>query len=122
MISALRSCAELRSYRWISIPLLLASSFIPLTAAQWFGWGLLGMALGLPFYGTLALITYWRLQDACYSSAWLIPMILIFHFGPKWEVGPLDIHPSGLISLIPVVIGWFAPSRRTEGLDPALAE
>ena len=61
----------------------------------------------LPFYVMLVLLTYYRVQNASLSSWWLLPMIAVFHVGPKWEAGLIDVYPAGLICLLPMVLGWL---------------
>jgi hypothetical protein len=100
-----------REYRVASVALLAAAILIPPLLAWTLGWQLLAFAAGLPFYGMLVFLTYARFRDASISSLWLIPMIFIFHLGPKWEIGAMAFYPSGLISFVPVVMGWMARQR-----------
>lgn len=119
MRNLLKRYSARREYRLVSslligalILTLLSAGLIPVEAAYTDFWGLLAFALGLPCYIGLVGLTYYRLQRAAVSSAWLSLMVFVFHIGPKWELaGPLSFHPSGLISLIPVIIGWIARDR-----------
>ncbi|MFL6857189.1 MAG: hypothetical protein ACJ8EB_04695 [Allosphingosinicella sp.] len=92
---------------------MAASIIVPSLLSWAFGWQTAAFAAGLPFYGALVILTYLRLRDASVSNLWLILMIFIFHFGPKWEIGAVALYPSGLISLIPVATGWVARDGRT---------
>jgi hypothetical protein len=81
---------------------------IPLVLAEYLGWKFLGFAVGLPFYVVLVLLTYYRLKNASLSSWWLLPMIAAVRVGPKWEVWSIDLYLTGLISYLPVILGWLA--------------
>lgn len=119
MRSLLKCYSTRREYRLVSsllivalILTLLSAALIPDETAYLGFWGLLAFALGLPCYIGLVALTYYRLQRAAVSSAWLFLMVFVFHVGPTWELaGPLSFHPSGLISLVPVIIGWTARDR-----------
>ncbi|SRR5260221_8577291 len=74
------------------------------------------LAIELSTYLALVILTYFRLRDASMSVWWLILMIVVFPIGPIWVVrtwdwGGIAIAPSGLIPLIPVLIGWFAKKK-----------
>jgi Na+(H+)/acetate symporter ActP len=73
----------------------------------------------LSAYLALAILTYFRLRNASRSAWWLILMGLTFPIGPvwivrSWEWGGIAIAPSGLIALLPVIIGWFAIGRQAK--------
>jgi uncharacterized membrane protein YhaH (DUF805 family) len=108
MLSILQSYSGRREYRLASILLLAGGILMPVLLAKLLGWEFLAFAVGLPFYAALVLLTYYRLRNASLSSAWLGLMIVVFHVGPKWEMGSIDLYPTGLISLVPVVMGWLA--------------
>jgi uncharacterized membrane protein YhaH (DUF805 family) len=70
-------------------------------------------------YLCLAVLTYFRLRDASRSAWWLILMLVVFPIGPTWvlrsgEWGGVALAPSGLIPLMPVIIGWFAVGRHVK--------
>ena len=119
MRSLLKRYSARREYRFVSSLLiaalvltLLSAALIPDETAYWDYRGLLAFALGLPCYIGLVALTYYRLQRAAVSSAWLFLTVFVFHVGPTWEwAGPLSFHPSGLVSLVPVIIGWIARDR-----------
>jgi hypothetical protein len=112
-----------RGYRMASVVLVVASLLLPTLLSGMLGWRWLALASGLPFYCALIFLTYARFRDASISVLWLIPMFLIFHFGPEWESGPVALHPSGLISFLPVVVGWMARDGRAESnLAPHVSE
>jgi uncharacterized membrane protein YhaH (DUF805 family) len=75
--------------------------------------------IGTVSYVTLFVLTYFRLQSASVSTWWLLLMIVILPVGPSWvltssELIRISFAPSGLIPLVPVLIGCFAAdtSRR----------
>lgn len=79
------------------------------------GWAWLAFVLGLPIYATLVWLTYYRLKDASLSSGWIVLMILVFHFGPKWDAPePFQLYLGVLLNFVPVMMGWIAPSRKAE--------
>jgi hypothetical protein len=127
MRDLLKRHSSRRDYRLASVLLTIASIAIPLSTAlistgtpNMDLWGMLAFLLGLPFYVGLVVLTYYRFQRAAVSSAWLVFMVFLFHVGPRWvPAGALDFHPSGLIALLPVVIGWLAPD--TNELAPSIA-
>lgn len=100
-----------QEYRLASSILLVGSIAFPLVLAFAWGWGFLPFVIGLPFYIALVVLTYHRLQDASLSSGWLILMILAFNIGPSWDIGGMHLYPSALVNLVPVILGWFAPTK-----------
>lgn len=108
MLAVLQSYSGRREYRLVSILLLIASILVPMLLAQHLGFKLLAFVVGLPFYAALVALTYYRLQNTSLSSGWVLLMVLLFHAGPKWQVGSLDLYPTGFVSLLPVIMGWFA--------------
>lgn len=81
--------SDRRRYRLASVA-LLAGSALPFLAAiaklSW-GWTLLTFAVGAAFYIALVVLTYYRLRDARLSGWWLVPMVMAFNVGPKWDLG-----------------------------------
>jgi len=112
-----------QEYRLASVVLVagaMLSVYSLLVIEPTWAFGLLAFAMGAAFYAALVFLTYFRLRDATLSGWWLLPMILVFHIGPRWELrswewGHLGFSLSGLISLVPVIIGWFAATRNPEG-------
>ena len=109
----LKRSAERSEYRIISAILVLSE--VPIAIAILEGWVvatwisfLIAVSSGL----LLIFLTYRRLRNASLSAWWLSPMLLSFHVGPSWHLGAFSYWPSGLIALVPVIIGWFAPSSR----------
>jgi uncharacterized membrane protein YhaH (DUF805 family) len=104
--------AERSRYRLASIALMLAS-FLALS----------GVFIGVPDWLcflaaaslsiALTVITYHRLRDAGLSGSWVLLMILQFGIGPTWHLSDyVTVNFSGyLISCVPVILGWFAPSN-----------
>ena len=95
----------------ISLPLMMELSWI---------WGWLAFGIGGVLYVALICLTYYRLKNAALSGWWLLPMVVVLHIGPRWELatwewGWLAIQPSGIISLVPVIIGWFADTSNPQG-------
>ena len=110
-----------KEYRRASIVLGAGAAlpFISLTMGLAWGWSLLAFAVGMAFYIALAVLTYRRLHDAWLSGWWLLPMIMQFHLGPRWDLGnSITFYPSGFIALVPIMLGWFAASRGPETLPP----
>lgn len=75
-------------------------------------WGVVALALASLSYFALFVLTYFRLRDGGLSSWWLLLMIVIFPVGPSWSLaswdwGSLSVAPSGLLTLLPVIIGWL---------------
>lgn len=109
--------ARRREYRLASIALIagcLLCVYLPLAITVTWGWAGLAFAIAMLFYVTLFVLTYFRLRNASLSTLWLLFMIVVFPIGPRWELGAWDwgeiaFAPSGFISLIPVIMGWFAP-------------
>lgn len=102
-------------YRAASAGLIIASFVVPLGVLMLGGWAWLAVILDLPVYAMLVWLTYYRLQDASLSSGWIVLMLLVFHFGPKWDAPePFQLYLSVLLNYVPVMIGWIAPSRRAE--------
>ena len=108
MLTWVMKFSKQRQYRPISVAFLVASLLVPALLSAEVGWEFMALAAGLPFYVVLIALTYARFRDASISSLWLLPMVFIFHVGPKWEIGPIGFYPSGFISFLPVVIGWIA--------------
>ncbi|GAA4748406.1 hypothetical protein GCM10023264_13100 [Sphingomonas daechungensis] len=107
-----------QEYRLASFA-LISGLILSLNLSQ--SWALLAFAIGGLSYVALVLLTYFRLQDASLSGWWLLPMILVFHVGPRWELGSwawgsITFYPSGFIFLVPVIIGWFAATRNPDAL------
>jgi uncharacterized membrane protein YhaH (DUF805 family) len=74
------------------------------------------LAIELAAYLALVILTYFRLRDASRSAWWLILMLVVFPIGPTWVLrswgwGSVALAPSGLIPLIPVLIGCFAKKK-----------
>src|SRR3954447_16040251 len=117
-----------QEYRLVSVVLVagcVLASYLPLITRLSGGWAALAFATAMSFYVALAALTYFRLRNASLSSWWLLPMIFVFHVGPRWELGSWEwgsssFEPSGLISLVPIVIGWFATARNSD--EPATTE
>jgi uncharacterized membrane protein YhaH (DUF805 family) len=90
------------------IPILLLLAVEPTKADLGFV-----LAIELSVYFALLMFTYFRFRDASQSAWWLVLMLVVFPIGPTWIVrewdwGGIAFAPSGLIPLIPVLIGWFA--------------
>ena len=107
-----------REYRLASIA-LIAGLILSINLSP--VWALLAFGIGGLSYAALVVLTYNRLQDASLSGWWLLPMVLIFHVGPRWELGSwewvsITLYPSGFIFLVPVIIGWFAATRNPDAL------
>jgi len=108
-----------REYRVASIA-LIAGLILSFNLSP--RWALLAFGIGGLCYLALVLLTYFRLRDASLSGWWLLPMIMLFHVGPRWELGSwvwgsIAFYLSGFIFLVPVIIGWFAA---TQNPDPML--
>jgi uncharacterized membrane protein YhaH (DUF805 family) len=83
------------------------------------GAALLAVAISISSYVVLAILTYHRIRDASLSGWWLLPMFIVFHVGPQWQLGSWwwgssSFTPSGIISFLPVIIGWFATAKNAE--------
>ena len=124
----IRRFSSRREYRLASI-VLLAGLIVVLNLLLMTelagGLAALAFVIGAALYVALVFLTYFRLQNALLSAGWLLPMIVVFHVGPRWtlgswEWGSISLHPSGLIALIPVMIGWFAATKNPK--DPNARE
>ena len=113
-----------RQYRIVSsllVGVIALSLGLPLLIKPQWGWTLLAFVIGAALYIGLTLLTYFRLRDASLSGWWLLPLVLQFNIGPKWfsadwEWSHISFYPSGLICLIPIIIGWVAATRKPQ--DP----
>ena len=102
-------------FRAASAVLIILSLVVPLSVVTLGAWAWLAFMLGLPVYAMLIWLTYYRLQDASLSSGWIVLMLMVFHFGPKWGAPePFQLYLSELLNYVPVIIGWIAPSHRAE--------
>lgn len=108
MASIVHRLSTIQNYRWVSFALILATLFVPvlmvgLGAKVW-----AADLAALPIFLALVVLTYHRLRNANLSGWWIVPMVLVLNFGPKWDgPAPLTLHLSHLIHLIPVVLGWL---------------
>ena len=98
----------------VSAILVTAVGEIPSVAAA------VAIALSVSCYISLAILTFLRLRDAALSGWWSLPIILIIHVGPRWQIGSwswgsISFTLSALICFVPVVIGWLAVSTRSGG-------
>lgn len=123
-----RRFSSRREYRLASI-VLLAGLIVVLNLLLMTemagGLAALAFVIGAALYVALVFLTYFRLQNALLSAGRLLPMIVVFHVGPRWTLGSWDwgsigFHPSGLIALIPVMVGWFAAPKNPK--DPNARE
>lgn len=110
MRSFISSYANRQKYRPASIALLLGAILPYLSPAIGLeaGWILLAFAAGMICFIGLVTLTFYRFRNAGLSIWWLALFIVTFHFGPEWELGySINFRPIGIISLIPVLLGWF---------------
>lgn len=100
--------SEIQNYRWASLALITAMTFLPvlmmrLGALEW-----VAVLAGLPVYVALVVLTYQRLRNANLTGAWIALMIVVVNLGPSWDgLEPLTFHLSHLLHLIPVALGWI---------------
>lgn len=112
-----------REYRLASA-VLIAGCLLPLgilvgvpASRSWTG---AAFVVSLLLYFALFALTYFRLQDASMSNWWLLPMIIVVPFGPRWELASwasssIVFAPSGILPLVPVAVGWFARTAAHPG-------
>src|SRR5262245_12397570 len=123
MRGLLERLSKRHEYRTASIVLVAASilsiySLVLVDEPTWTQ-SVVVIGLGGLSYFALFVLTYFRLRDALLSSWWLLPMIVVFPIGPSWPLaswdwGFLRVSPSGLVALVPVIIGWFASPNDPE--------
>jgi uncharacterized membrane protein YhaH (DUF805 family) len=100
--------SAIQIYRWASVALIVAMILLPvlmmrLGALEW-----VATLTGLPIYVALVVLTFHRLRNANLTGWWIILMILVLNFGPRWDgLEPLTFHLSHLLHLIPVALGWL---------------
>jgi uncharacterized membrane protein YhaH (DUF805 family) len=110
--------AERSRYRPISIALefatYLALAAVLVGVPSWLCF-LLAASLSV----ILTIMTYHRLRNGAFSGAWILLMILQFGVGPTWHLsGHLTVNLGGtLISCVPVILGWLAPTNASEYAD-----
>lgn len=114
MTALLTPPGDIRTYRWLSLLLLVGMVIVPMTAlamgaSRWVA----VLLLGFPLYITLVVRTWQRLRNAGLSGWWILPLLIGMNFGPHWE-GPwqMDFHLSQILNLIPVVLGWCVRAPR----------
>jgi ABC-type Co2+ transport system permease subunit len=90
MRDLLKRFSSRRDYRLASLALVallvaivLGTLLIPADTPHPNLWGLLAVFLGLPCYVVLAWLTYYRLQRAGVSTAWLFLLVITIDIGPK---------------------------------------
>lgn len=74
----------------------------------------LGPVTALPFALILIVLTFCRMRDAGLSLGWALPMVVTLNFGPSLELPGLTLYLSNAVYLIPLALGWTAPSRSVE--------
>ena len=107
---------ERSRYRPASILLELSSAL-----------ALLGVFLGIPGWLCvltavplsiiLAIMTYHRLRDGGFSSAWVWLMVVPLGIGPTWHLSEhLTFNFGGyLVGFVPVIMAWMAPTNTRRG-------
>lgn len=99
------------SYRITSIALYAVMAFLVVMLTHFGVWGFVTVLAIFPLFVTLIFLTANRLRDAGWSGAWVLLMLITLNVGPGWDPpGPIRFHWAGLITMIPMFIGWFAPS------------
>lgn len=103
-----------RAYIGASLVLLAAALIVPCGVVALGGPSWLGSLPALAFLILLTIITYGRLRDARLTGNWVVLMLFAFEVGPTWTgPPPLILHLGDFVHLIPVILGWAAPGRRT---------
>lgn len=108
MATFFQRLSAIQNYRWASVALIVAMILLPvlmrrLGALEW-----VAMLAALPIYLALVVLTYRRHRNANLTGWWIVLMILVLNFGPRWDgPEPLTFHLSHLIHLIPVALGWL---------------
>jgi len=116
------------SYRLVSSFLVAAGllpAFFLISIGHSWAWAVFAWAIAAPAYVVLVILTYFRLHDAGRSGWWLLPMIFVIQIGPSWLLGswgPVSVRfsLSGMLSLLPVIIGWVALRRHPSPLSSEL--
>lgn len=94
-------------YRAASMALLAAVIAVIALAGRNRDMALLPFLVATPLYLALVSLTARRLRDAGMSPYWVVWMLLIFRFGPKWFVTPdIVLQPSDAVTLLPIIMGW----------------
>jgi uncharacterized membrane protein YhaH (DUF805 family) len=115
--------SERREYRLAST-ILIAGAALPMLVTRMIelssGVAVLAFAIAALSYLLLTILTYYRLRNASLSGWWLLPMIIVFHFGPRWQLGSWSwgsssFSPSGLVCFVPIILGWFAVAKTSDG-------
>ena len=109
---------SLPKYRILSLFFLISSMFAPFILHSYFDFPWMSTLIGFVFYTILAFFTFLRLRISTASVFWILLMIPVLHFGPKWEFDGISLYLSGFLNFVPVFIGWFA--NNADGSDGSI--